>query len=1129
MQVVVFRRFHGSRGSRLVNMSPSAGEEARRVAPDQKAQYPGVMDETGEESPVSFFAGEQDPDGLGERLVVRAATIDELLSESFEALRGQKGDADVAARRLAAWCRSSASGDWAQFNLRLARDGLDIAGVLGRFATVRHKPSAPMPAWVRDAIWISTALSGPIGKPGTLTADSDEPGVFEQLLMPVVDEADARLWSGIDEATRNNFSAAAHASVRHLLLRQLSDLCAPSTYALFESARKNAAAEVANPDRDLYERFVTQMKTQGFNELFDAKPVLLRLIATITRQWIDTTHELIVRLAADLPAIRDELLGCVSDSRVARIEGERSDPHNGGRSVHIVVFEDETRIVYKPKDLRVDAALHGLVGHLNEVAPPLQLRAVRTLPREGYGWSEFIDHKPCADQQGFDRYFRRAGAWLALLYCMAASDMHQENIIAAGEHPVPIDTETMFQANAQELQTQDPQSQAHYAALKIITNSVMTVGLVPAYGRSHDNQVFAFGGLVSDWNFTTAVQWDDVNTDAMKPRVGTEIHSTTPNLPYVEGHYAQFTDYIDAFTSGFRAYARFLAIQRVDETTNKLFGEFAGLPVRKVLRPTRFYSMLLQRLKDHRLMADGVVWSAQADFPARLADWEKDSDPDWPLPQAERSAMLTLDVPYFVMLTDGTEYHDTAGTTVATDVICGLDRALGRLHSLDEREIDWQVMIIRQNMESFTGVGQSRTGALVSVGADEAVDSGGRPSRDVFAAEADAIAGELSRYAIRRGTGAAWIALDWSGDSEAFQLVELGAGLYNGVSGIGLFLAAHAAVTGCAESADLARAAIAHFRGQFTGRNAARYARGVGIGGGSGLGSLIYALSVMSKHLRDDGLLADAHALVALATDDLIAADQQLDVIGGAAGAILGLLRLHRESKSADVLARATRCGEHLLRQSRVGAEGRRSWTGLGGPHDVNGMSHGAAGFAYALASLASATGRDDFANAAAECIAFENASYDPRRHTWPAIFGDGQQHWPTQWCHGAPGVGLARIGIVRLHGANATPLIADVENAVTAVQDGWSSQLLDTLCCGALGSVEFLAEAGIALGRSELCDLASRRLLNVMSAATARGDYRWSGGSRRFNPGLFRGIAGIGYTALRRIDESLPNVLLWE
>ena len=139
--------------------------------------------------------------------------------------------------------------------------------------------------------------------------------------------------------------------------------------------------------------------------------------------------------------------------------------------------------------------------------------------------------------------------------------------------------------------------------------------------------------------------------------------------------------------------------------------------------------------------------------------------------------------------------------------------------------------------------------------------------------------------------------------------------------------------------------------------------------------------------MRDDDLLADAHVAAGLFTDELIAADKQLDVIGGSAGAILGLLRLYRDTRSDDVLRRAIKCGEHLLGQSRLGPEGRRSWVGQGlGPRPLNGMSHGAAGFAYALASLSAATRREDFARAASECIAFENSSYDAERNNWPDL-----------------------------------------------------------------------------------------------------------------------------------------------
>jgi lantibiotic modifying enzyme len=50
-----------------------------------------------------------------------------------------------------------------------------------------------------------------------------------------------------------------------------------------------------------------------------------------------------------------------------------------------------------------------------------------------------------------------------------------------------------------------------------------------------------------------------------------------------------------------------------------------------------------------------------------------------------------------------------------------------------------------------------------------------------------------------------------------------------------------------------------------------------------------------------------------------------------------------------------------------------------------------------------------------------------------------------------------------------------------------------------------------------------------VVETAAATGGYRWSSGTSRFNPGLFRGLAGVGYTLLRQVDPSLPNVLIWE
>ena len=909
-------------------------------------------------------------------------------------------------------------------------------------------------------------MQSPTKNTKTIAAfEQTEPCAFEQLFTPVVEQAEALLWSDINARVSDNLNESARACVRLSLLKELSSLSTPAIYERFVLARKASGTPpaAAKPQQEAgtsrYDQFVAEMKAGGFQRLFEDKPVLLRLIASVTRQWIDTSREFVLRLDADLATIRRATLHVGADSRVAKIEGDLSDPHNSGHSVQIVSFEDGSRIVYKPKDLRLDVAWYALVERLNRAEPPLKLKAVRTISRDGYGWTEFIDHAGCADQQGCQRFFRRAGAWLALFHCFAANDMHQENMIAAGDHPVPIDLETILQAPAEEHKAQDPEAQAFDAAMETVANSVMMVGLLPAYGRSPDNNVFAIGGMTADWNSKTKVKWNNINSDEMRPAKSKEVGKTTPNLPHIDGRYAKFGDYIDDFIAGFEDYAKFLLHQSRDAKQGGLFDGFTGVPVRKVIRATRFYYMLLQRLKNHRTMDDGVIWSAQTDFIARLADWEKDSDPLWPLQQAERSALVALNVPHFVSPSDGNEIRDATGISIHTEATSGMDRACARVQSFDEQDIAWQITVITQNTSSLPrSAGPPARGVELKQPSRSEVDVA--PTKEVFVAEADKIAEELSRYAIRRGPGAAWIGLDWLGDSEVFQLVCLGPELYNGVSGIAVFLAAHAAVTGCKSSGELALAGMSHLRKNLRSRNAARMARSLGIGGATGLGSIVYALTVMSKSLHDDDLLADAHVAAELFTDDLIAADKQLDVMGGSAGAILGLLRLYRDTQYSDVLKRAIKCGEYLLRQPRVGPEGHRGWSGQGsGPHGLNGMSHGAAGFAYALASLSAATGRDEFAKAASECIAFENLSYDAERSNWPDLRGDGEPGWPCQWCHGAPGIGLARIAMTKRGGLDAKLLATDIRNALVGVERGWPGPL-DTLCCGALGSIEFFCEA---------------------------------------------------------------------
>ena len=74
----------------------------------------------------------------------------------------------------------------------------------------------------------------------------------------------------------SRFASSARDDLRGLLIGRLCGLCAPVLYERFAQSSAH------------YDAFVAEMKAGGLIRLFDEKPVLLRLVASLTRQWL--TH-----------------------------------------------------------------------------------------------------------------------------------------------------------------------------------------------------------------------------------------------------------------------------------------------------------------------------------------------------------------------------------------------------------------------------------------------------------------------------------------------------------------------------------------------------------------------------------------------------------------------------------------------------------------------------------------------------------------------------------------------------------------------------------------------------------------------------------------------------------------------
>jgi lantibiotic modifying enzyme len=92
------------------------------------------------------------------------------------------------------------------------------------------------------------------------------------------------------------------------------------------------------------------------------------------------------RLDRDFTGLATTFAGERALGPVTGLETDRSDPHRGGRRVVVLAFAG-CKIVYKPKDLRLDLAWRDLTRWLLVHAAPFVPNAPDCLARDGSGWS----------------------------------------------------------------------------------------------------------------------------------------------------------------------------------------------------------------------------------------------------------------------------------------------------------------------------------------------------------------------------------------------------------------------------------------------------------------------------------------------------------------------------------------------------------------------------------------------------------------------------------------------------------------------------------------------------------------------------------------------------------------------
>src|SRR6266568_6794800 len=856
-------------------------------------------------------------------------------------------------------------------------------------------------------------------------------------------------------------------------------------------------------------------------------PVLARQLVITIDHWADYLCEFLVHLCADWEAICTIFARDGDPGLLVEVDAAKGDRHRRGRSVLVLRFGSGLQLLYKPKPLAVDVHFQELLTWLNERGAEPRLRPLKLIDRGDYGWSEFVVASPCTSQDEVARFYERQGSYLALLYALDAIDLHNENLIAAGEHPMFVDLEALFHPH---VHGNDPLLAGNLAA-RAMDQSVWQVGILPRplwFGKDSPGvDMSGLGGQPGQMMPHPLRSWKETGSDQMRlarQRVEMPVSENRPRLGDQE---VDVLDYRDAIIAGFTRMYRLLCQQR-DALLTVQLPRFARDEIRVVVRSTRIYGALLYESFHPDLLRDALerdrffdyLWGevAQRPYLARIIP-------------AERQDLFRGDIPLFSTFPDSRTIFTSEGEPLVDFFDTpSLDLVRQRIQQLDEDDLAKQIWIIEASLATLLMGREDATQRPLQI------QPIGRPvKREHVLALANAVAKRLEELALQNDAGAYWLGVGLV-DEYTWGLFPTGIDLYDGTSGIALFLAYLGAITGEPSSTLLANRSLASLRTQVEEQE--KYSIDPNVGAFDGLGSLIYLLTHLGILWNEPALLREAEELVER-LPKLISKDDHLDIINGSAGCILSLLSLYAVHPSPRTLEVAIQCGDRLLATAQPMPQGT-AWKTLSDQRPLGGFSHGTAGIALSLLKLAASSGEERFRQTALTALAYDRSLFVPELNNWadlrvfPVRRPDRQQanEPPAEssqksmvaWCHGAPGIGLGRLGA--LEQLDDAQIREEIDIALnTTIQYSFASN--HSLCHGALGNMELLLTAARLLNRPKDHEALERATALIVGNIKA---YGWVSAVPLSveTPGLMTGLAGIGYELLRLAEpDKVPSVLL--
>ncbi|MBE5320821.1 type 2 lantipeptide synthetase LanM family protein [Pedobacter sp. MR2016-19] len=1068
---------------------------------------------------------------LYERLILLKNTDDALLADSLEK------------DRIDRWQQVSALGDEAKFKKRLSQDGIaewEAYAVLNPENLVW--PESEDPAWL--AFFDEVSKLAKQLQPIEIFRPEHDKHAFFHIALPFYLHALRQVERFFGHSDEIPLDGACN-YLKSLLTGCLANAAALE-FNIFKAGRESGLgallrkATAPENNKSLYRSFIREIYVNRWATFFSEYTVLTRQLCEVAQNWITSMHLFMERYRCDRSGLEQLFNNGQSLGQISKISFGLSDRHNGGKTTAILTFDNAVKIVYKPKPLSTECVLEAIVNWVNLEEELIGLNVASVIDKGDYGWQQFIENNGCDTEEDVKRFYIRAGYLMAIVYVMEGYDFHYENLIADGAFPFLIDTETIFNPYKEMEMAETGVLNAAQMASEKVYYSVLRTGMLPSWNIRKEGAKKDISGLGGEEGagIEKMQRWVDVGTDDIRLEPVERPVRKMGNQPFIKGEDPGSSEnYIDEITKGFSD--MYTYIMRNKESFGELIRQWEHVVVRFVRKPTRVYSDMIAKLTEPEFLRDGMDWSIGCESMARLylaADLGNYGQ--WNLLRSEYESLIRSDIPYFRLKADSLDIQDGENKTLVKNYFtmrC-FERIIEKTKALNENDLALQERYIRyafyaRAAKSFHDDTRS---AILNNGSKK------RDIGDILAIAPDdcisvakIIASELEQEALRSSDGSmAWIALEYLKEADIFQFKPISYNLYSGAAGIGFFFGALFKVTGEEKYHLLAKAAMTPIM-RIVDEEMNELVRYSGVGGGIGLGSLIYAFASLAVFFQDAefGKTATDYALKCMTRIDseVLEADKKLDIIFGSAGLLLGLIKLFRVTGDAEVMHKITMTADHLLKNCRDTAQGE-GLVPTYGNKVITGMSHGASGVAIALMKAFDLTKDERYRATAMAHIDFEEKMYDANAANYPTYQSTPTENkFITAWCHGAPGIGLTRLIAYQItHDESLKPQIEKNMQFTTA----FSLEHLDHICCGNFGRLDIELEYARFIKDEASIGRIKREAAYIVNRFYENDGFRLfiDAPIKVFSPGLFVGATGIAYSLLRiGFPDQLPSVLAYE